>query len=103
VELLRDGRSGAPLSADHAERHEAAYVHELEHFGEVVMGRRAPRATGEDAVAALELAQLAARSAELGVPLAAGAGRPCGAAGAGRHPLAVGTARDQLRATERSA
>jgi predicted dehydrogenase len=69
VELLRDGRCTAALSADHAERQEAAYVGELEHFGELVMGRRAPRSTGDDAVAALELARLAARSAELGVPL----------------------------------
>jgi predicted dehydrogenase len=73
VELLRDGRASAPVPADHAQRHEAAYVHELEHFGELVMGRREPGSTGDDAVAALELARLAARSAELGVPLEAGA------------------------------
>jgi myo-inositol 2-dehydrogenase / D-chiro-inositol 1-dehydrogenase len=73
VELLRDRSASRRLPADHAERHAAAYVGELEHFGELVMGRRAPRSTGDDAVAALELAQLAARSAELGVPLTADA------------------------------
>jgi predicted dehydrogenase len=71
VELLHDGRASTRLAADHAERHEAAYLGELEHFGDLVRGRRAPRSTGDDAVAALELAQLAARSAELGVPLEA--------------------------------
>jgi predicted dehydrogenase len=74
VELLRDGRASAWVSADHAERHAAAYVAELEHFGEVVLGRREARATGEDAVAALELAAAAARSAELGVPVGANSG-----------------------------
>jgi predicted dehydrogenase len=69
VDVLREGRVSARLPTDHAERHEAAYVAELEHFGELVLGRRAPRSTGHDAVAALELAQLAARSADLGAPL----------------------------------
>jgi predicted dehydrogenase len=72
VELLRDGRMSAWVSADHAERHEAAYVAELEHFGEVVTSGRAARPAGEDAVAALELARMAARSAELGAPVATG-------------------------------
>jgi predicted dehydrogenase len=67
VEVLRDGRVGARLPADHAERHEAAYVAELEHFGDLATGRRTPRSTGEDAVAALELARRAARSAERGL------------------------------------
>jgi len=74
VELLQDGRASAWVSADHAERHAAAYVAELEHFGEVVMGRRAPRCGGEDALAALELAGMAKRSAEVGAPLGANRG-----------------------------
>jgi predicted dehydrogenase len=69
VELLQDGRASAWVSADHGERHAAAYVAELEHFSEVVMGRRSGRSTGEDAVAALELADMAKRSAETGVPV----------------------------------
>jgi predicted dehydrogenase len=80
VELLRAGRASARLPVDHAERHEAAYVAELEHFGELVMGLAEPRSTGEDAVAALELARLALRSAELGHPLAT-AERPLAASG----------------------
>jgi myo-inositol 2-dehydrogenase/D-chiro-inositol 1-dehydrogenase len=71
IELLRDGRAGASLARDHAERHREAYVAELEHFGEVALERSAPRVGGEEALAALRLAELAARSAELGVPLAA--------------------------------
>jgi predicted dehydrogenase len=70
VELLRDGRASAWVSADHAERHGAAYVAELEHFGEVVTDGRAARCSGEDAVAALELAGMAQRSAERGAPVA---------------------------------
>jgi predicted dehydrogenase len=73
VELLRDGRASAPLPADHAERHGTAYVQELEHFAELVMGAPARGASGDDAVAALELAALAGRSAELAVPLEVGA------------------------------
>jgi predicted dehydrogenase len=68
LELLSDGRTSARVSADHAERHEAAYVAELEHFGEVVMGRRTG-CGGDDALAALELAGIAKRSAEVGAPL----------------------------------
>jgi predicted dehydrogenase len=64
AELLRDGLASAWVPVDHAERHAAAYVAELEHFGEVVLGRRAPWPTGADAVAALELAERAARSAD---------------------------------------
>jgi predicted dehydrogenase len=74
VELLRDARASGWLSADHAERHEAAYVAELEHFGEVALGRRPARPTGEDAVAALELAGLAARSPETRAPVGANSG-----------------------------
>jgi predicted dehydrogenase len=69
VELLRDGRASAWLSLDHAERHAAAYVAELEHFAELAMGRRSGRSTGDDAVAALELAGMAKRSAQSGAPL----------------------------------
>jgi predicted dehydrogenase len=85
VELLRDGRAAAPLAADHAERHDAAYVRELEAFGELVLGRRPSVPSGDDAVAALELALLARRSAELGVPLDAAAARsPLAVAGRSR-------------------
>jgi predicted dehydrogenase len=76
VELLRDGRASAWVSADHAERHVAAYVAQLEHFGEVAMGRRAARPSGADALAALGLARVAAQSAELGAPLRAAARQP---------------------------
>jgi predicted dehydrogenase len=71
IELLRDGRASVSLARDHAERHREAYVAELEHFGEVALERTAPRVGGEDALAALRLVELAARSAALGVPLAA--------------------------------
>jgi predicted dehydrogenase len=71
IELLSDGRASAPLALDHAERHGEAYVAELEHFVEVALGRAAPEVGGNDALAALQLAELAARSAALGVPLAA--------------------------------
>lgn len=69
TELLRDGSASAPLARDHAERHRVAYVAELEAFGEVALGRSTPEVGGEDALAALRLAELAARSATLGVPL----------------------------------
>ena len=88
TELLRDGVARAPLPADHAERHDAAYVAELEHFAAVVarttahspgspaadtLGADAPGAGsqpagGDDAVAALRLALLARRSAATGAP-----------------------------------
>jgi predicted dehydrogenase len=97
LELLRDGRAGARLCADHAERHREAYLAELEHFGEVASGRRSPAAaTGEDAVAALELAAAARRSAEVGAPVktvaqasaAGSADAPEKAGARGGHPLA---------------
>ena len=74
VELLRDGRASAWVAVDHGERHAAAYVAELEHFAEVAMGRRSARSTGEDALAALELAGMAKLSAELGAPVGANSG-----------------------------
>jgi predicted dehydrogenase len=63
TELLRDGRSIASLARDHAERHRDAYIAELEHFGDVALGRTMPEVGGDDALAALRLAELAARSA----------------------------------------
>jgi predicted dehydrogenase len=78
TELLRDGRVSASLARDHAERHRGAYLAELEHFGEVALERSEPEVGGEDALAALRLAELAARSAALGVPLSA-QGDPVGA------------------------
>jgi myo-inositol 2-dehydrogenase/D-chiro-inositol 1-dehydrogenase len=71
TELLRDGVAQMPLPGDHAERHAAAYVAELEHFTEVVAGADSHSADGEDAVAALRLALLARRSAATGAPVAA--------------------------------
>jgi predicted dehydrogenase len=71
TELLREGRAIAALARNHGERHREAYVAELEHFGEVVLGRSAPQVGGDDALAALQLVELAARSALHGVPLAA--------------------------------
>jgi predicted dehydrogenase len=61
VELLEDLRSSAPLARDHAERHQAAYVREVEAFARLVAGGDCGGATGDDAVAALELALAAAR------------------------------------------
>ena len=75
TELLRDGHTSAPLAKDHAQRHDEAYVRELEHFAEVALGHTAPEVSGDDALAALQLAELAARSAALGVPVAAQAER----------------------------
>ena len=69
VELLQDGRASAWVSLDHAERHAAAYVAELEHFAAVAMGSRPGSPTGEEAVAALELAAMARRSAARGAPV----------------------------------
>jgi predicted dehydrogenase len=69
LELLHDGRAGARLCPDHAERHREAYLAELVHFGEVATGRRPPAPTGEDAVAAVELATAARRSAEESAPV----------------------------------
>ena len=68
TELLRGGAVTARLVRDHAERHAAAYVAELQHFGEVARGRAEPLVGGSDAVAALRLAELAARSAAEGTP-----------------------------------
>jgi myo-inositol 2-dehydrogenase / D-chiro-inositol 1-dehydrogenase len=71
TELLRDGAVTAELVRDHAERHAAAYVAELEHFGEVALGRAEPVVGGADALAALRLAGVAATSAAEGAPRAA--------------------------------
>jgi predicted dehydrogenase len=73
VELLRDGAARSPLPADHAQRHAAAYVAELEHFAAVVLGAAPAGAGGDDAVAALRLALLARRSVATGAPAQAGA------------------------------
>jgi predicted dehydrogenase len=74
IELLRDGVARSPLPADHAERHAAAYVAELEQFAAIVLGAAPAGAGGEDAVAALRLALLARRSVATGAPAkAAGA------------------------------
>jgi predicted dehydrogenase len=71
VALLREGRVSAAVAANHAERHDAAYVAELEHFGELVRGAAPRGADGADAVAALTLALLARRSAATGGPVSA--------------------------------
>jgi predicted dehydrogenase len=71
AELLRDGSATVSLPRDHAERHAAAYIGELEHFAVVAAGFAEPVVTGHDAVAALGLAGTAALSAAAGVPLAA--------------------------------
>lgn len=73
VQLLREGGARAPLTRDHAERHRDAYIAELERFAAVVLDGEAPAVGGEDALAALRLAALAARSAELGAPLSVAA------------------------------
>jgi myo-inositol 2-dehydrogenase / D-chiro-inositol 1-dehydrogenase len=70
AELLRAGSATVPLTRDHAERHAAAYVGELEHFAAVAAGFAEPVVTGHDALAALGLASTAALSAAAGVPLA---------------------------------
>jgi predicted dehydrogenase len=70
AELLRDGSATVPLTRDHAERHAAAYVGELEHFAAVAAGFAEPVVAGHDALAALDLASTAARSAAAGAPLA---------------------------------
>ena len=72
-ELIRDGRAGTALPRDHAERHHDAYVAELDAFAEVALGRATPAVGGDDALAALRLAALAQRSAELGAPLSVAA------------------------------
>jgi myo-inositol 2-dehydrogenase/D-chiro-inositol 1-dehydrogenase len=64
TELLRDGTVKAALTRDHAQRHSAAYIAELEHFAEVATGRTKPAVTGADALAALRLAEEARRSAQ---------------------------------------
>jgi myo-inositol 2-dehydrogenase / D-chiro-inositol 1-dehydrogenase len=68
VELLRHGVARSPLPADHAQRHAAAYVAELEQFAAVVLGEAPAGAGGEDAIAALRLALLARRSIATGAP-----------------------------------
>lgn len=70
TELLRDGSLTAGLVPDHAQRHAAAYVRELEHFGAVAAGRAEPLVGGRDGLAALSLATLAARSSAAGARLA---------------------------------
>lgn len=79
VELLRDGRASVPLPGDHSQHHDAAYVAELEHFGQVALGGPARGAGGADALAALRLALLARRSAAIGAPVGTSA-RPVAAA-----------------------
>jgi len=63
IELLRDGQVSAPLPGDHSQRHAAAYLAELDRFGAAVLGRCPAGPGGDDAVAALELAERARRSA----------------------------------------
>jgi predicted dehydrogenase len=62
VELLRDGQASSPLPGDHAQRHAAAYLAELDRFGAAVLGRCPAGPGGEEAIAALELAERARRS-----------------------------------------
>ena len=68
TELLSGGHASAPLSQDHVERHRRAYVAELEHFGDVALGRTTPEVGGEDALAALRLAEQAAQGDRVGAP-----------------------------------
>jgi predicted dehydrogenase len=68
--LLRDGSATTPVARDHAERHAAAYVRELEHFASVATGGADPAVTGSDAIAALRIASTAARSRATGAPVA---------------------------------
>jgi predicted dehydrogenase len=61
TELLSHETAAAPLAVDHAERHAAAYIAELEHFAEVACQGADPLVSGHDALAALRLADEAAR------------------------------------------
>ncbi len=74
LELLADGAVSSDLAVDHEERHRLAYVHELDSFGRLAVGREEGErgATGADAVAALELARLAGESLEQGHAIAVG-------------------------------
>lgn len=66
VRLLESGRVSSWLPRDHVQRHDLAYVAELDAFGRLANGECGAAdagASGEDAVAALELARAAERSA----------------------------------------
>ena len=69
TEVLREGALTARLVQDHAERHGAAYLRELEHFAAVVTGDTEPAVTGHDALAAQRLVALARRSSAIGARL----------------------------------
>jgi myo-inositol 2-dehydrogenase/D-chiro-inositol 1-dehydrogenase len=59
LEWLTNGEGRVSLAPDHEKRHEVAYVAELEHFAQVLLGAQGPEPTGEDGAAALAIAQAA--------------------------------------------
>jgi predicted dehydrogenase len=63
VDILTKRGIMRPLAEDNIERHFAAYRDEIAHFVECVRTGTEPCVGGEDAIAALELALQAERSA----------------------------------------
>lgn len=71
--ITRSSREGVFSDGPHnffLERYPEAYRAELDHFLEIIAGRAAPLVTGRDGREALALAAAAARSLELGRPVA---------------------------------
>lgn len=69
VEWLKPGAAMRPLVQSHAERHAAAFVHELEHFAEAIAHDRPPAVTGVDGAQASAVAVAAARALSDRVPV----------------------------------
>ncbi len=57
TEWLTRGRATVALVVDNLERHERAYVNELEAFAEAIRSGREQAPTGEDGLAAIRLAE----------------------------------------------
>jgi predicted dehydrogenase len=68
LERLVAGEARIALPRDHMSRHRLAYIAELEHFAQVVLGKCRPEPTGEDAVAAVALVESARASLKQGGP-----------------------------------
>jgi len=89
LEQLAAGEARGALATGHESRHELAYVAELEHFARVVLGQVEPEASGEDAVATLELVGAARAALERSEPVAVsrtGRRRRDAAVGGGGRP-----------------
>jgi predicted dehydrogenase len=70
VQVLTPQAAGHDETPHFVRRFGAAYRAEIEHFVDCVQHERTPQVGGADALAAIQIAQAATRSARTGVPIA---------------------------------